>query len=139
MGQTDTAEPAAAEVARRLEQIARHVDGDAVLVRRGRFLDADILIGIGGGPSRVERILSIREGRVAALEDASRLMRPWVFAVRAQAADWLAHWEDPPRPGWHDLLAMSKRGAVTIEGNLAPFMQNLQYVKDVLAAPRRAP
>ena len=36
----------------------------------------------------------------------------------------------------HDLLAMTKRKAARVEGNLLPFMQHLQYVKDVLAAPR---
>jgi hypothetical protein len=32
---------------------------------------------------------------------------------------------------------MNKRGHALIEGNLMPFMQNLQYFKDVLALPRQ--
>ena len=36
--------------------------------------------------------------------------------------------------GWHDIFALSKRGAMAIEGNLQPLMANLQYVKDLAAA-----
>lgn len=121
-------------IAQRFKHLIEIVNADHVLLRRGRYLTADIHVSLGPGAF----ILSIREGRVTNIEPATRLMRPWTFAVRADAADWLKHWEDPPAPGWHDLLAMSKRGLVTIEGDLKPFMANLQYIKDVLAAPRLA-
>jgi hypothetical protein len=42
-----------------------------------------------------------------------------------------------PEPHFHDLLAMAKRGALAIEGDVQPFMANLFYFKDVLAAPRQ--
>jgi hypothetical protein len=41
-----------------------------------------------------------------------------------------------PRPGWHDLLALTKRKEATLEGDLHPFMTHLQYFKDLLALPR---
>ena len=41
-----------------------------------------------------------------------------------------------PRPGWHDLLALTKREEAVLEGDLHPFMAHLQYFKDVLALPR---
>jgi hypothetical protein len=129
---TTTSDEAQTEAERRLRTIPNIVDADEVLVRRGRLLEADILVGIG--PASF--ILPVRMGRIGEIEPAGRLMRPWDFAVRAVTADWLAHWTDPPRPGWHDLLAMQKQGRLTIEGNLLPFMQHLQVVKDVLAAPR---
>ena len=44
-----------------------------------------------------------------------------------------------PEPGWHDLFALTKRGAAAIEGDLRPLLQNLQYFKDLLALPRRLP
>jgi hypothetical protein len=43
-----------------------------------------------------------------------------------------------PPPGWHDLFALSKKGVMVLEGDLQPLMANLQYVKDLLALPRRA-
>ena len=41
-----------------------------------------------------------------------------------------------PRPGWHDLFALTKRKEAVLEGDLHPFMAHLQYFKDVLALPR---
>lgn len=46
------------------------------------------------------------------------------------------HAEPVPKPGWHDLFALCKRGAMRIEGGLHPFMANLQYFKDLVALPR---
>ena len=117
---------------RRLTRLPALVDADPGLVRRGRFLSADVHLGVGSSG----HLLAIREGRIADLAPATGLMRSWTFSIRAEPADWLAHWADPPAPGWHDLLAMKKRGLTTIEGDLAPFLRNLQYVKDVLALPR---
>jgi hypothetical protein len=33
-------------------------------------------------------------------------------------------------------MALSKVGLARIEGNLQPFMANLQVIKDIVAAPR---
>lgn len=38
--------------------------------------------------------------------------------------------------GWHDVFALMRYGRMHIEGDLLPFMANLQFVKDLLAAPR---
>ena len=120
--------------AARLAGIAEIVNRDDVLVRRGRFLDADIHVGVGG----LAFIMPVRQGRIGAIEPATALMRPWTFSVRAAAEDWQGHWQEFAAPGWYDILAMKKHGRMTIEGDLKPLLQNLQYVKDVLAAPRRA-
>jgi len=63
-------------------------------------------------------------------------MRSWRFSYRATAAAWAEHWQPAPKPGWHDLLALTKRGEAVLEGDLHPFIANLQYFKDVLALPR---
>jgi hypothetical protein len=64
------------------------------------------------------------------------LMRSWRFAYRATPQAWTAFWQPMPKAGWHDLLALTKRGEATLEGDIQPFMANLQYFKDVLALPR---
>ncbi len=64
-------------------------------------------------------------------------MRSWRFAYRASPAAWAEHWQSAPRPGFHDLLALTKRGEADLEGDLHPFIANLQYFKDVLALPRQ--
>jgi hypothetical protein len=103
------------------------------LVVRGRFLDCDCLLG----PMEKPFHAAIRGGKIAAWTPAPVLMRSWRFAYRATPRAWTEYWQPMPRPGWHDLLALSKRGEATLEGDLHPFMANLQYFKDVLALPRQ--
>ena len=103
------------------------------LIARGRALDCECLLGPIDQPFHV----SIRSGRIIDLTPAPVLMRSWRFSYRATAAGWSEYWKLAPRPGWHDLLALTKRGEATLEGDLHPFMTHLQYFKDVLALPRR--
>ena len=106
-------------------------------MRRGpmdRFADFDCLVGT----FRSGVHLSVRSGEIASAQPGPVLMRSWRFAFRATPEAWLEHWQPLPKPGFHDLLAMTKRGVATIEGDLQPFLANLQYVKDLLALPRAA-
>lgn len=103
------------------------------LVRRGRWLSVECRIDVGEEPF----FLAIAQGALAGLERGPRLMRSSAFAIRASAEAWQEYWRPIPRPGWHDLLALTKRGAASIDGDLRPLMQNLQYFKDLLALPRR--
>ena len=107
---------------------------DTDLLRRGRWLTVDCRIDVGGEPF----FLAIRDGALAALERGPGLMRSTAFSVRGTDEAWTNHWKAIPDPGWHDLFALTKRGAATIEGDLRPLMQNLQYFKDLLALPREA-
>ena len=43
-------------------------------------------------------------------------------------------WSPQPPPGFNDIFALFKRKLQRIEGDLHPFMANLLYIKDVLAA-----
>ena len=115
-----------------IERLPELVNADAALVRRGRFMREEFLVSVGEEPWR----LTVDAGKVA-VESEPRLLRSWRFALRASAAAWAEHWRPIPRPGFHDLFAMAKRGEAVIEGDLLPLMQNLRYVKDVLASPRR--
>ncbi len=82
--------------------------------------------------------LSIRDGALATLDRGARLMRSTAFSFRATDEAWTHYWQLVPGPGWHDLFALTKRGAASMEGDLRPLLQNLQYFKDLLALPRRA-
>jgi hypothetical protein len=124
-----------AELAARFaDAIPRRVNDDAYLVWRGRTLNACCLVQIGSKPF----LLDIEAGRIRNCRAELPLLGSWDFAVRGSAQAWMALWQEPPAPGWHDLFALSKRGEISIEGNLHPFMAHLQYFKDVLALPRRA-
>lgn len=110
------------------------VNGDAALLRRGRFLTTVFLLGIDD----VEYLVTVIEGRIASFERGPFLMRPWTFALRASADAWQRFWEVTPAPGYHDLFAMKKRGVARVEGDILPLMTHLRYVQDVITAPRRA-
>jgi hypothetical protein len=121
-----------AAVIKAFAEIPALLERTPALVMRGRFLDCDCLLGPMGRPFHV----SIRAGRITDLTQAPVLMRSWRFSYRATSAAWAEYWQAMPKPGWHDLLALTKRGEAVLEGDLHPFMAHLQYFKDLLALPR---
>ena len=116
-----------------IERLPQLVNGDPVLLRRGRYLDLDILIEIGAVPYYV----SIAGGRIARLDRGPFLMRSWALAFRGPDDAWRQFWLPLPPPHFHDIFALAKSGQFCIEGDVHPLMANLLYFKDMLAAPRR--
>ena len=114
----------------RLPELVAH---DQDLMLRGAYLTVEFMVAIDSVPF----YLSIVRGRLVALERGPKLMRPWRFAIRGTVEAWNRFWQPTPEPGWHDIFALMKRQQTRAEGDLRPFMANLQYIKDLLAAPRR--
>jgi hypothetical protein len=108
------------------------LDADAALVARGCRLNVACLLGPKDHPFHV----SFAAGRIVEMAPAPILMRSWCFSYRASPTAWAEFLKPVPRPGWHDLLALTKSGEAVLEGDLLPFMTHLQYFKDVLALPR---
>ncbi|MFI5000882.1 MAG: hypothetical protein ACHQK9_13465 [Reyranellales bacterium] len=119
----------------RFAQLPALLAADSDLLRRGRWLSVACRIDIGEEPFH----LALREGALIDLERGPRLMRSSVFSFAATDEAWTNYWRPIPAPGWHDLFALTKRGAASMEGDLRPLLQNLQYFKDLLALPRRLP
>ncbi|HZS55970.1 MAG TPA: hypothetical protein VFA65_16325 [Bryobacteraceae bacterium] len=117
------------------ESVPALLQDDPVLIRRGAFFDARFQVGIGEIPFDVE----IKVGRICSFQRGPFLMRAWQFALRGTLDAWSRYWCPIPEPGWHDLFAMMKRGQMVLEGDLRPAIANLQYLKDLLALPRRLP
>jgi hypothetical protein len=114
------------------ETLPTLVNGNESLVRRGRYCSTTFLVDVG----ETTWLVTVHEGRIERVERGPFLMRAWAFAIRAPMAAWRRFWEPVPAPGYHDLFAMAKAGHARIEGDLRPLMQNLRFIKDVLAAPR---
>ncbi len=121
------------QVVRLFESLPGLVAADPDLVRRGRFLTTEFEIGVGSMPLHV----TIEAGLVRSVVRGPFLLKPWTFALRADAATWLQLLQPVPAPSVHDLMALSKKRLLRIEGNLQPFMANLQFIKDVMTAPRQ--
>ena len=115
------------------ERVPTLIENYPELIGRGAFFDARFQVGIGEIPFDVD----VRSGRIHSLSRGPFLMRPWRFAVRGTAEAWFKYWRPIPEPGWHDLFAMMKNGQMAFEGDIQPAMSNLQYLKDLLALPRR--
>jgi hypothetical protein len=121
-----------AEVADGFAAMPRLLDADHDLIRAGQWLNVDCLLG----PIRQPLLVSIRLGRITAMSAAPKLMPSWRFAYTASSAAWIEYWRPEPKPGWHDLLALTKKGEASLDSDLHPFMTHLQYFKDLLALPR---
>jgi hypothetical protein len=109
------------------------VNGDEALLRRGRYLDVDLMLEIGAVPCYI----TVRGGRVTSLETGPLLMPSWSFAIRGSENAWRQFWRPLPPPHFHDVFALAKTGEFRIEGDLYPFMSNLLYFKGLIGAPRR--
>jgi hypothetical protein len=127
-----TSDASTERVAALFERLPSLVEANADLLRRGRFLTTDFAIVVGTIPLLVR----VESGRVTSVTRGPFLLRPWTFSITALADTWLALLKPVPDPGTHDLMALSKTGLARIEGNLQPFMANLQVIKDIVTAPR---
>lgn len=113
--------------------IAGLVNADARLIRRGRFVDTAFMIVIDDDYI----LIRIREGRVIEVTPGPFITPDYSFALRASRAVWEKFWQPLPPLGCTDIFALVKQKLMRVEGDLHPFMANLLYFKDVIAAPRQ--
>ena len=117
-----------------IETLQQRVNDDQGLVRRGRYLTTSFLLEVGATPW----LVSIFEGRIAAVTRGPFVMPSSSFALRAPEEEWRKFWSPRPPPGSNDLMALIKRRVLRAEGDLHTFMANLRYFKEVLGKLRTA-
>jgi len=115
-----------------IEMLKDKVNGDAGLVRRGRYLTTNFLLEVGP----TAWLISIFEGRIVAVTKGPFVMPSSAFALRAPSEEWEKFWSRRPPPGSNDLMALVKRRVLKAEGDLQIFMANLRYFKEALAKLR---
>ena len=116
-----------------IDSIARHVNADGGLVRRGRFVDTTFMIAMDDA----DYLVRIEHGRIAAITPGPFITPDYSFALRASRSVWEKFWQPLPPIGFTDVFALVKQKLMRVEGDLHPFMSNLLYFKDVIAAPRK--
>ncbi len=116
-----------------LDNLARLVNADARLVRRGRFVNTTFLLAIDDAYN----LIRVQEGRIVGVTPGPFITPDYSFALRASRAVWEKFWQPLPPIGFTDIFALVKQKLMQVEGDLHPFMSNLLYFKDVIAAPRR--
>jgi hypothetical protein len=120
------------EEAAMIETLKDKVNGDAGLVRRGRYLTTTFLLEVGP----TAWLVQIFEGRIVAVSKGPFVMPSSAFALRAPGEEWEKFWSRRPPPGSNDLMALIKRRVLKAEGDLQVFMANLRYFKEALAKLR---
>jgi len=96
----------------------------------GRARDVNVTVMVQFDDVRV--LVRIVQGTVTQVEPVSLPLATWDFSLKARSETWQALWQPIAAAGQHDILALAKSGELAIEGNLHPFMANLQYIKDLL-------
>ena len=116
-----------------VERLPEVVNGDPAIVRWGREMNETFMLEVGD----TQYLVTVRGGRIERVEKGPLVMRAWRFAIRAKRECWDEFWRSPPKPGWHDLFALLRRGDVKFEGDQRVMMAYLLYLKLALAALRR--
>ena len=116
-----------------IDKIPALVNADARLVHRGRFVDTTFMIAVGDDYTLVR----VEEGRVTSVKHGPFITPNYSFALRAPREVWDKFWQPLPPRGFTDIFALVKQKLMKVEGDLHPFMANLLYFKDVIAAPRK--
>jgi len=118
---------------RMIDKIADLVNADTRLVRRGRFVNTTFMVVIDDSYT----LLRVEEGRITKVAPGPFITPDYSFCLRASRNVWDKFWEPLPPLGYTDIFALVKQKLMRVEGDLHPFMANLLYFKDVIAAPRR--
>jgi hypothetical protein len=116
----------------RLAALPGRVNGDAVLLRRGRHLNTICELDIGGD----SMLLRISDGHIAEMQRNPSVMPSADFAIIGEPAIWRRFLAADPPPGDHDLFAFLKRRELRVVGDLHPLMSYLLYFKAVFACLR---
>lgn len=115
------------------DNLARFANGDPNVRRLGRACSVEFALGVGGQ----ELHLVIDRGQVVDVLEGPFRMRASAFRIAADQAAWDAFMQPAPRPGYHDIFAMSATGVARIEGDVPVLLRHLAFFKALLAAPRK--
>ena len=83
-----------------------------------------------------EYIIKIIQGLVSEVKIGPFVMPSYEFKLTASKDEWNKFLKAIPIPGSHDLIALLRRKALKIDGNLHPLMSHLLYFKLLLASLR---
>lgn len=116
------------------EKLPDLVNSHPTLRRRGRTLNADVLVEI----APTAWLLRIREGVIEGVMPGPHLMPSWTVALRFDPEAWGQFMAPVPGPGRNDLMALVRHGKLKVEGNLHPFMAHLLWFKGAFEVLREA-
>ena len=108
------------------------INSNQDLLKRGKWVNLTFTFGI----ENTDYLFEIINGKVNSIKKRVLLTKSGVFRIHGQSLSWEKHWlKNPPRD-YHDIFAMLAKKIIILEGDLTPFIQNLQYFKDLIASNR---
>lgn len=108
------------------------INSNQDLLKRGQWVNLTFTFGI----EKTDYLFEIINGKVNSIKKRELLTKSGVFRIHGQSLSWEKHWlKNPPRD-YHDIFAMLAKKIIILEGDLTPFIQNLQYFKDLIASNR---
>jgi len=111
-----------------IEKLQDLVNGNPGLVRRGRWTNAVMLLGIGDA----NWIITIRAGRIESIAPEDWTVSAYDFGIRGTADAWQKFWSPLPPPMHHDISALVRAGKVRMDGDIDMLLANFLYLKLVL-------
>ncbi|MDG1969896.1 MAG: hypothetical protein P8I56_02785 [Paracoccaceae bacterium] len=115
-----------------IEKLPALVNSNAALVRRGWWMNAVMLLGIGDQ----NWIVAIEGGRIASCVREKLRITAFDFAITGDEDAWRKFWQDRPPPMHHDLHALLRIGAIRLEGDVDMLLANMLYLKIMLETLR---
>ena len=109
------------------------VNSNQKLVDNGKRLNLSFTFGYGND----DYLFDINNGQILSINRRVLQTKSGVFKIQADSKSWEKHRHTIPPRDYHDIFAMLAKKIVTIDGNLIPLMQNLQYFKDIIASNRQ--
>lgn len=108
------------------------INSNQDLLKRGKWVNLTFTFGI----ENTDYLIEIINGKVNSIKKRVLLTKSGVFRIHGESMSWEKHWlKNPPRD-YHDIFAMLAKKIIILEGDLTPFIQNLQYFKDLIASNR---
>lgn len=115
-----------------IEKLPELVNSNPALVRRGRWTNAVMLLGVG----EAYWLITIEEGRIAACKRQTLRISAFDFSITGDEDAWRKFWRETPPPMHHDLHALLRIGAIRIEGDVDLLLANMLYLKIMLETLR---
>lgn len=115
-----------------LDTLQETVNANAALVRRGRWSNFVMLLGIG----EQTWLVTIQNGRIARCAVEDQRVLQYDFAIHGPEEAWQKFWQKMPPPMHHDLHALIRAGKMRIEGDIDLMLGNMLYIKILLETLR---
>ena len=107
-----------------------NVNSKKSLVYKGRWVNLTFTFGINDK----DLLIKIIKGKIQSITTRTVKTQSGIFRIHGLSESWDKHWLKIPPRDYHDIFAMLAKNIITIDGDLTPLIQNLQYFKDLIAS-----